>query len=223
MVYILTLLLPVHCQDNSYYQTVVHAAPVDVGETLVQRQSSMHPNSRRNLYFDEHGNRIPNLATYNGVLYVFNMEQHRLKGVRKVVSLTSVVSLDMPHGKEELAASDHDAYEQRIRKQDKILELTASHVSQGKVVDVIDALDNSPSGYAIGFAKTPPQVKFDDYYPVDLLLPDANSSNFLKVSTPLNNNLPSSNVSTNTSKKSTPLNNKIPNSNISTNTSKKTK
>ena len=87
MVYICTLLLPLHCQDNPYYKKLSQHVP----QTL-SRLPSLNVKQPR-LYYDEQGDLVTNLASYEGVLCVYD-SQDNLKPVTLVKPLKPYIDVE---------------------------------------------------------------------------------------------------------------------------------
>lgn len=88
VVYICTLLLPLHCQDNPYYKKISLRIPQS------RPPSAMAKTPRR--YFDEQGDAISNLGSFEGVLYAYD-NQDNLKPISFVKALGAE---GIPHSEE---------------------------------------------------------------------------------------------------------------------------
>ena len=85
VVYILTLLLPVHCQDNPYYQTVAERIPLVANSSVLSIAHKVEDFPHHD-YYDVHGNKIDNVGLFDGILYMYDADDH-LQPVRHVTTI----------------------------------------------------------------------------------------------------------------------------------------
>lgn len=83
VVYIFILLLPLHCNRNRYYQKIISHVPTTQSDLLASQAAKQ--------YYNEHGDAIIDLTSFDGVIFGYDSEKN-LKPLRQVMPVPELQS-----------------------------------------------------------------------------------------------------------------------------------